>query len=112
MPNPILGLFVYVFAGFYAVWWGRKAFFYPNEILKRWYSYVPLKSWSRKLLRAFSVFWVFGGILIMLQGVSPFLQKIHRFGLVLASVSIAAAGTVVLLRRGRKIQAIGPPESR
>jgi|SRR6267142_4618919 len=98
MSHSLLALFLCSAIALFLVKSQRDAYFYPIEILESWHSYMPRKDWSRKLIRGFSVFWVFGGIMVIENGVVPFLQKYHWPILILALVGIAGAGTALLLR--------------
>lgn len=98
MPNSFFTSLVYAVLGLFLVSWGRKAYFHPSETLTRWHSYLPVKDWSRKLLRSFSVAWVFGGILVILSAVVPYIQRFTGISLVLVFIGVAMAGTFFLLR--------------
>jgi hypothetical protein len=50
-------------------------------------------------LRAFSVFWVFAGILVMQIGVVPYVHRFAGFSLALVFVAVAIAGTFFLLHK-------------
>jgi hypothetical protein len=101
MPNPIFALFIYVALGLFIVKFGRQVYFHPNSTLRRWYSYLPEKEWARKLIRGLSVFWVFGGLLMILSGVVslPLLSKFKGISLIAVVLGITCAGTALLLRR-------------
>ncbi len=101
MPNALFALFIYLALGLFIVKFGRQAYFHPNSTLRRWYSYLPEREWARKLIRGLSVFWVFGGLLMILSGVVglPLLPKFKGISLIAVVLGIAGAGTALLLRR-------------
>jgi len=98
MLNPFVALLFYLAAGVVVIRFGRSSYARPEITLQRWYSYLPRRDWSRRLLRGFSVFWVFGGFLIIATGITglPVLRN-FRGSLLLAIVPIIAALSTVLL---------------
>src|SRR5690348_1088259 len=68
MLNPLVALLFYLAVGVIVIRFGRSSYARPGITLERWYSYLPRKDWSRRLLRGISVFWVFGGFLIIATG--------------------------------------------
>ncbi len=60
MLNPLVALLFYLAVGVLVIRFGRSSYARPEITLQRWYSYLPRKDWSRRLLRGLSVFWVFG----------------------------------------------------
>jgi hypothetical protein len=99
MLNPLIAVFFYFVVGVLVIRFARSSYARPEITLQRWYSYLPRKDWSRRLLRGFSVFWVFGGFLIIATGITglPVLRNFHGpFLLVLVPI-IAALGTALLL---------------
>ncbi len=101
MSNPFLALFVYLAVGISIIKFARHAYFRPIATLRRWFSYMPEREWASKLIRGFSVFWIFGGFLIIQNGVLglPFVSRFKGIALIAVIVVIAGAGTALLLRR-------------
>jgi hypothetical protein len=113
-PNPIVGLLFYLAVGLWLIKVARNAYSHPDSFLQRWYSYLPQKGWTRRMLRAFSVFWIFGAILIILSGLVrpiPFLNNHRGDSLVLAFVSIAIVGTLLLVPREKSNPLRSTPKS-
>ena len=98
MLNPWVALPFYLAVGVLVIRFARSSYARPEITLQRWCSYLPRKDWSRRLLRGFSVFWVFGGLLIIAEGILrlPVLENSHGSLLVIVLV-IAALGTALLL---------------
>jgi hypothetical protein len=91
-----LGLFIIRFA--------RSCYRNPHIMLQRWYSYLPQSEWAKATLRGFSVVSIWGGFMMIAQGVVglPFLQA-HRgtpFGFLM--VGIATFATILILRSARR----------
>src|SRR5207245_6022344 len=62
---------------------------------------LPRKDWSRRLLRGLSVFWVFGGFLVIATGITglPVLKNFRGALLLVIVPIIAALSTALLLWR-------------
>ncbi len=103
MTNPFFILIVYLAVGIFIIRFATRAYLNPSATLNRWYSQLPRKDWPKKLLRGFCVVWIFGGILVILNGIAllPVLAKFRGLSLALVFVAIAAAGTALLLSRSR-----------
>jgi|ERR1700730_4837912 len=97
--NPIVTLLIYLAVGLWIIKFARHAYLRPDSTLQRWYSHLPRKDWAKGAVRGFSVFWIFGGILIILNGVVPFLNKYRGVSLVVVFVGIAVVGTLLLVPR-------------
>ena len=101
-PSQIVGLLFYLTVGLWLIKVARNAYSQPDSFLQLWYSFLPQKGWTRRLLRAFSVFWIFGAILIILSGLVrpiPYLNNHRGDSLVPAFISIAIVGTALLVPR-------------
>ena len=98
MLNPLVALLFYLAVGVLVIRFGRSSYARPEITLQRWYSYLPRKDWSRRLLRGLSVFWVFGGFLVIATGITglPVLRN-FRGSLLLVIVPIIAALSTALL---------------
>ena len=101
MLNPLVALLFYLAVGVLVIRFGRSSYARPEITLQRWYSYLPRKDWSRRLLRGFSVFWVFGGFLIIATGITglPVLKNFRGALLLVIVPIIAALSTALLLWR-------------
>src|SRR5678815_4649790 len=55
--SAAIGLYVIVFA--------RTTFSQPERIRQRWYSWLPDRPWTSRLLRGFAVFLMFAGFLVI-----------------------------------------------
>jgi hypothetical protein len=99
MLNPLVALLFYLAVGVIVIRFGRSSYARPGITLERWYSYLPRKDWSRRLLRGISVFWVFGGFLIIATGITslPALRNFRGSLLVVIVPIIAALSTALLL---------------
>ncbi len=85
-----LGLYVVIFA--------RATYQQPEKMRQHWYPWVPERPWAFKFLRYFSVFWMFGGFIVLANGLvlTPFFDR-YRGGLLLAIVLIVACVLTALL---------------
>jgi len=97
--NKIVTLLIYSAVGLWVIKFASHAYLHPDSTLQRWYSHLPRKDWATRTLRGFSIFWMFGGILIILTGVVPFLNKYRGVSLMVVFVGVAVAGTVIFLSR-------------
>ena len=95
--HPFLALPIYVLLGLYFIRFGRSAYREPDVTFPRWHSFLHQKDWSRKLLRSFAVFWIFGGTLLILNGIVrlPVLRNYHGALPILIVLAIAIAGSAV-----------------
>src|SRR5438046_27146 len=101
MLNPWVALPFYLAVGVLVIRFARSSYARPEITLQRWYSYLRRKDWSRRLLRGFSVFWVFGGFLIIATGITglPVLKKFRGALLLVILPIIAALSTALLFWR-------------
>ena len=92
--STAIGLYVIVFA--------RTTFSQPERIRQRWYSWLPERQWTSTFLRCFAVFGMFGGFLLIANGLValPFLAvyrgvKLLTFVVILAAIfaGLLAANT-------------------
>jgi hypothetical protein len=99
MLNPWFALVVYFLLGSFVIRFARSSYRRPDEVLSRWYHYLPQRAWSRKLLRGFSVFWMFAGFLIIFSGFVnlPPLSDYRGTLFLTIVVTVAALGTALLL---------------
>ena len=97
--NPIVALLIYLAVGFWIIKFARQTYLRPDSTLQRSYIYLPRKGWTRGALRGFSVLWMFGGILVILNGVVRFLNKYRGVSMMVVFVTIAIVGTLLLLPR-------------
>ena len=99
MRNPLVALLFYIALGAVVIRFARSSYAEPEMTLRRWYSYLPQKNWSIRLLRSFAVFWVFCGFLMIGSGIAglPVLENSHGFLLLGIIVASAALGTALLL---------------
>jgi len=104
MPNPFLAAAIYFAVGVLVVRFAKRAYLNPDTTLERWYSELPRKNWFRNLLRVFSVVWTFGGMLMILAGITelPFLAKVRGFSFSMVLVGTAVVGTALFLARSRR----------
>src|SRR5687767_1537838 len=103
-PNPYVALLVYLAMAAWVIRFARSCYSRPYTMLGRWYSYLPQKAWARRLLRGFSVVWIFCGFLIIGQGLLglPFIKAHRSVPLGLVLLAIAALSTMLVLWRARR----------
>jgi hypothetical protein len=97
--NPTVPPLIYLGVGFWIIKFARQTYLRPDSSLQRSYTYLPRNNWTWGALRGFSVLWMFGGILVILNGVVPFLNKYRGVSMMVVFVAIAVVGTLLLLPR-------------
>ena len=89
--------------GAYVIRFALLTYANPERIRERWFSKLPQRGWSLRLLRAVSVFWVFGGCMVVSQGLTtlPVFQQHHGTNMLLIVVAGAVIVTAVLVSTRR-----------
>jgi hypothetical protein len=100
MRNPFVALLFYIALGTVIIRFARSSYAEPEMTLRRWYSHLPQKNWSIRLLRGFAVFWVFCGVLVIGSGIASLQVLEHSHGslLLVIILTIAALSTALLVR--------------
>jgi hypothetical protein len=98
MRNAAIQLVGSVALGVYVLVFARSTFGEPERIRQDWFSQLPEREWSARLLRIVAVFWMFGGFLLIANGfvTLPFLDQYRGFKLLTFDLIIAAALTALL----------------
>jgi hypothetical protein len=95
----VLQLVVLVGVGLFVIHFARSTYSQPEAIRQRWFPELPNRAWALKLLRGFAVFWIFGGFLLISQGIAtlPVISEHRGLRLLLLVVVVAVAGTALVV---------------
>ena len=85
--------------GLYIVVFGRSTLRNPEAVRSRWFSNLPPKLWTLKLLRGVSILWIFLGFFVKPNGLA-FLDSAQKYGgakLLVGALAVAAVATGIVV---------------
>jgi hypothetical protein len=104
MLNPYLALPVRVALGVWIISYARSAYRKPLALMQRSIPGLPERTWAVELFRGLSVVWIFGGFLIISQGIVmlPSFADHHGLPMLAWVLGVDAAATAIVLRFTRR----------
>jgi hypothetical protein len=104
MEHSVIQLVGSTAIGLYVIFFARATFMQPERIRQRWYSGLPKRQWASTLLRCAAVFWMFGGFLLIANGLValPFFGAYRGVKLLICVVIVAAAFAGLLAAHTRR----------
>ena len=80
MINPLIGALIYLAIGAFTIRFARSAYRRPENYLLRWFPnyIVPPFRWTSSRQRKFAVIWIFGGVLIIMTGLTLTVPSLPR----------------------------------
>jgi polyferredoxin len=99
MPHSLIQLLGCLAIGGYVATFARSTLSDPEAMRSRWFSQLPKRLWSLKLLRYVAVVWIFLGFVVMPNGLAtlPFMAEYVGHKLLLGVACFSLISTVLVV---------------
>ncbi len=108
MAHPVVQLVFFLALGLCVIHFARSTYSRPDLTRQRWFQQLPDRAWSLALLRGIAVVWIFGGFILISQGVTafPFMSGYRgaKLFIVVTAVAVAATALVVSTTPRRRLK--------
>lgn len=95
--NPIVAFGLRVALGAYVIFMARGFYADPMGYFRKWMPRLPERVWTKRIIRGWAGFCVWGGAFILLTAVATQVLGLHGLELAISLVLLAALATYFLL---------------
>ena len=97
LSNPVVAFALRAALGAYVIYMARGFYADPFGYFRKWMPRLPERVWTKRIIRGWAGFCVWGGAFILLTAVATQVLGLHGLELAISLVLLAALATYFLL---------------